>query len=248
MNPALRLDGVSRTFGGLRALHNVSLELEDGARLAIIGPNGAGKTTLFNVISGELLPTAGRIEALGRDITRLPPHKRTAVGVGRTYQLTNLFPHLTVMENLLLGVAGLDRARYAALRPLRAFPHLFERAEALLRPLGLWDVRHATTSSLSYGEQRQLEVALALATRPRILLLDEPTAGLSSAETQSVLGVVRALPREITILLIEHDMAVVFGVCDRIVVLHHGDVVADGTSEEVRRDARVQRIYLGAPT
>ncbi|MGQ0572138.1 MAG: ABC transporter ATP-binding protein [Armatimonadota bacterium] len=247
MTPALRLDGVARTFGGLRAVHHVSLEVPAGERLAIIGPNGAGKTTLFNLISGELPPTAGRIYAFGHDLTHLPPHRRTAIGLGRTYQLTNLFPRLTVMENMLLAAQGLERTKYVIWRPLRAFPHLFERARDLLVPLGLWKVRDVLVASLSYGDQRQLEIALALATRPRLLLLDEPTAGLSPAETQDVLEIVRGLPRGITILLIEHDMAVVFGVCERIVVLHHGEVVAAGTPEEIRRDIRVQEIYLGVP-
>lgn len=247
MTAALSLLHVSKAFGGLQAVREVSLDVAAGTRVAIIGPNGAGKTTLFNLISGELLPSAGHIAAFGVNITRLPPHRRTALGLGRTYQITNLFPRLTVLENLLLGVAGLDRAKASVLKPLRAYPHLFERARDLLVPLGLWKVRDVVVASLSYGDQRQLEIALALATRPRLLLLDEPTAGLSSAETQDVLEIVRGLPREITILLIEHDMAVVFGVCERIVVLHHGEVVAAGTPEEIRRDVRVQEIYLGVP-
>ncbi|MDR7484586.1 MAG: ABC transporter ATP-binding protein [Armatimonadota bacterium] len=246
MSAVLRLRQVSRAFGGLQAVSRVSLDVEAGARLAIIGPNGAGKTTLFNLISGELMPTGGRIFALERDITRLPPHRRTALGLGRTYQLTNLFPHLTVLENMLLAVQALERTRYALLRPMRSFPHLYDRAEGLLGPLGLWDTRDVPVGSLSYGEQRQLELGLALAARPRILLLDEPTAGLSPAETQAVLRVIRGLPREITILLIEHDMTVVFGVCEHIVVLHQGQVVASGTPEAVRRDPTVRQIYLGA--
>jgi len=242
---ALRLQHVSCDFGGLQAVHDVSLEVPSGMRLAIIGPNGAGKTTLFNLISGELLPTAGRIEAFGTDITRLQPYRRTAIGLGRTYQLTNLFPRLTVLENMLLAVQALERTKYVALRTLRAYPYLFERARDLLAPLGLWEVRSVPVAELSYGDQRELEIALALGTRPRVLLLDEPTAGLAPGETQGVLGLIRDLPRTITILLIEHDMAVVFGVCERIVVLDHGEVVATGTPDEIARDPRVQQIYLG---
>jgi branched-chain amino acid transport system ATP-binding protein len=245
MTPALRVQGLSRRFGGLEAVSAVNLEVAAGTRTAIIGPNGAGKTTLFHLISGELPPTSGQIWAFGRDITRMSAHRRAAAGLGRTYQLTTLFPNLTVLENILLGVLALERTRYVALRPLRTFTRLYDRAQELLEPLDLWAVRDATVARLSYGEQRQLEIALALATRPRLLLLDEPTAGLSPAETQRVLGIVRELPREITVLLIEHDMAVVFGTCERIVVLQQGEVVADGTPDEVAGDRRVQEIYLG---
>lgn len=248
MTSALRVDRVSRVFGGLQAVRDVSFDVEPGARLAIIGPNGAGKTTLFNLISGELPCTGGRIVAFERDITRLQAHRRAAAGLGRTYQLTNLFPRLTVLENLLLAAQALQRVRYVALRPIRIYAQLYERARTLLEPLGLWEVRDVPVAELSYGDQRQLEIALALATQPRILLLDEPTAGLSPAETQHVLRIIRGLPREITILLIEHDMAVVFGVCERIVVLHQGEVVAAGAPDAVARDARVQEIYLGVRT
>jgi branched-chain amino acid transport system ATP-binding protein len=175
----------------------------------------------------------------------MPAHRRTGMGLGRTYQLTTLFPKLTVLESILIGVQAIERTRYVALRPLRAFTRLYDRARALLEPLDLWTVRDTIVAQLSYGEQRQLEIALALATRPRLLLLDEPTAGLSPAETERVLGIVRELPREITILLIEHDMAVVFGTCERIVVLHQGEIVADGAPDEVAGNRRVQEIYLG---
>jgi branched-chain amino acid transport system ATP-binding protein len=245
MTTALRLEGVSRFFGGLGAVQNVTFDVETGARLAIIGPNGAGKTTLFNLISGELLPTAGHIYAFGRDVTHLAPHRRTALGLGRTYQITNLFPRLSVLENIVLAVQALERTKYVALKPQRAYAHLYERGRGLLDPLGLWDVRDVSVVSLSYGEQRALEIAMALAARPRLLLLDEPTAGLAHAETQTVQRIIRDLPREITILLIEHDMAVVFGVCERIMVLNYGEVVTAGSAENVAQDARVRQIYLG---
>lgn len=245
MTPLLRLDRVACHFGGLRAVNDVSMVVEPGLRAAIIGPNGAGKTTLFNIISGELLPTSGRIFLQGRDVTWMAPHRRVALGLGRTYQITNLFPRLTVLENILIAIQALEPTRYAVLRPLRGFAHLLDRAQDLLDPLGLWGVRDVTVSNLSYGDQRALEIGLALATRPCILLLDEPTAGLSPAETQEVLRIIRELPQSFTILLIEHDMAVVFGVCQRIVVLHNGEVIADGPPEHIRRDARVREIYLG---
>jgi len=243
---ALSLGAVGRAFGGLHALRDVSFDVEAGSRVAVIGPNGAGKTTLFNLISGETLPTTGRIQMFGRDITRMLPNRRTALGLGRTYQVTNLLPRLSVLDNSLLAVAGLERAKFALLRPMRQFVHLHARAEALLSPLGLWDLRHTAVSELSYGDQRQLEIAMALASAPRVLLLDEPTAGLAAAETRALMQIVRALPPEITILLIEHDMAVVFGTCERIIVLHAGEVVADGTPDVIRDDRRVREIYLGA--
>jgi branched-chain amino acid transport system ATP-binding protein len=242
MTPALRLDRVSRFFGGLGAVQNVTLDVEVGARLAIIGPNGAGKTTLFNVISGELLPTSGRIFAFGNDVTQLAPHRRTALGLGRTYQLTNLFPRLSVLENIVLAIQAMETTKYSAFRPQRAYPHLYHRARVLLDPLDLWDVRDVSVASLSYGEQRALEIAMALGTRPRLLLLDEPTAGLAHAETQTVQRIIRDLPREITILLIEHDMSVVFGVCERILVLNYGEVVTAGPAETVAQDTRVREI------
>jgi branched-chain amino acid transport system ATP-binding protein len=243
---ALSLQAVGRAFGGLQAVRDVSFDVEPGARMAVIGPNGAGKTTLFNLITGETLPTSGRIRIFGRDVTRLPPNRRAALGLGRTYQVTNLLPRLTVLDNMLLASAGLERTKFSVLRPMRAFRHLHARAETLLSPLGLWEVRDATVSELSYGDQRQLEIALALASSPQILLLDEPTAGLAAAETRALMEIVRSLPREITILLIEHDMSVVFGTCGRIMVLHSGEVVADGTPEAIRDDDRVREIYLGA--
>jgi branched-chain amino acid transport system ATP-binding protein len=248
MTAAIEVTGLTRSFGGLHAVRDVTFGVAPGERLAIIGPNGAGKTTLFNLISGELAPSAGRIVAFGADMTRLAPHRRTAAGLGRTYQLTRLFPRLTVLENTLLGVCALEPVRYDPVRPLRGHRDLRVRAQALLEPLGLWTVRDAAVEALSYGEQRQVEIALALATRPRALLLDEPTAGLSPAETRRVLDIIRGLPREIAVLLIEHDMAVVFGTCERILVLHQGGVVADGPAETVARDPRVQALYLGAPT
>jgi branched-chain amino acid transport system ATP-binding protein len=230
----------------LQAVRDVSFEVEPGARVAVIGPNGAGKTTLFHLISGELLPTSGHIDVFGHDVTRLPAHRRAALGLGRTYQVTNLFARLSVLENLLIAAAGLDRAKYSVFRPLSGYAHLHTKAEGLLRPLGLWEARDDTVASLSYGDQRQLEIALALAASPRLLLLDEPTAGLSAAETGGLLRIVRDLPRDLTVLLIEHDMAVVFGTCERIIVLDHGEMIADGAPDAIRHDARVREIYLGA--
>jgi branched-chain amino acid transport system ATP-binding protein len=242
---ALAVAGLTHDFGGLRALDGVTLEVATGERRVILGPNGAGKTTLFNAVTGLLRPTVGRIQLLGRDVARLPPHRRARLGLGRTFQITTLFPRLTVLESVLLAVQGADPARFALHRPLGTYRHLFHRAEALLEEWGLRGRRDAAVHLLSYGEQRQLELILALAGRPRVLLLDEPTAGLSPAETASVVELVRRLPQEVTVLLIEHDMDVALELAERVTVLHHGRVVADGPTAAVRRDPRVAEIYLG---
>jgi branched-chain amino acid transport system ATP-binding protein len=242
---ALSVRALSHDFGGLRALHHVDLDVEPGERMVILGPNGAGKTTLFNLVTGLLRPTAGRIHLFERDITRLAPHRRARLGLGRTFQITTLFPKLTVLESVLLAVQGADGARFALHRPATAFPHLRERAHALLAEWSLTDRRHVPTRLLSYGEQRQVELILALAARPTVLLLDEPTAGLSPAETASVVAMIRRFPPDVTILLIEHDMDVALELASRVTVLFQGQVLAQGTRDEIRRDARVAEIYLG---
>ncbi|MDR7544511.1 MAG: ABC transporter ATP-binding protein [Armatimonadota bacterium] len=241
----LELAELSRHFGGLRAVDSVNLTVAAGERRAIIGPNGAGKTTLFNLISGELTPTSGRILLFGQDVTRLPPYRRAALGLGRTYQIMNLFPGLTVLENVLLAVQGLRAMKNSVHRAVDAYPELFAMAQNLLERVEMWEKRHLSIGSLSYGEQRQVELLLALAGHPRLLLLDEPTAGLAPAEARLVTQFVRALDPATTVLLIEHDMDVAFEVADRVTVLHFGQVLADGPKEEIRRDPEVQRIYLG---
>ncbi len=242
---ALAVDGLSHDFGGLRALDGVSLAVGIGERRVILGPNGAGKTTLFNLITGLLAPAAGRIRLFEHDVTSLAPFRRARLGLGRTFQVTTLFPRLTVLESVLLAVQGADRARFALLRSRSAYRHLDERAEALLEAWGLTDRRHVPTRELSYGEQRQVELLLALAGRPRALLLDEPTAGLAAAETAAVVDMIRRFPPDITVLLIEHDMDVALTLADRITVLHQGRVLAEGTREAIRADPHVSRIYLG---
>ena len=242
---ALAVDGLTRDFGGLRALHQVTLAIEPGERRVILGPNGAGKTTLFNVITGLLAPTAGRIRLFDRDVTRLAPHARAQLGLGRTFQITTLFPKLSVIDNVLLAVQGADPARFAIFRPRASYPHLRERAERLLGEWELLDRRDVPARSLSYGEQRQIELILALAPQPRVLLLDEPTAGLSPAETGSVAAMIGRFPRDVTILLIEHDMDVALELADRVTVLHQGVVLAEGTTAEIKKDTRVTEIYLG---
>ncbi len=243
--PALVLSDVSKAFEGLRAVDGVSLEVASGERRAIIGPNGAGKTTLFSLISGETQPTSGRITLFGRDVTRLPPHRRAALGLARTYQITNLFPRLTALENCLLAVQGLMPTKFHLHRALSRYPALFDRARRVLDAVGLLDKADETVRNLSHGAQRQLEIALALAGKPRLLLLDEPTAGLSPAESHMMTALLKTLDPAITLLVIEHDMDVAFQLTDRIMVLHHGKVLADGLAHEVKANPVVQEIYLG---
>jgi branched-chain amino acid transport system ATP-binding protein len=244
---ALAVDRLAHQFGGLRALDDVSLQVAAGERLVILGPNGAGKTTLFNLVTGLLRPTAGRIRLFEQDVTALAPYRRARLGLGRTFQITTLFPRLTVLDNVLLAVQGADGARFTLHRPLASFPRIYAQAESLLATWGLTDRRDVPAQRLSYGEQRQVELLLALAGSPRVLLLDEPTAGLSPAETASVAAMVRRFPRDLTLLLIEHDMDVALELADRVVVLHQGRVLAEGDRDEIRRDARVAEIYLGEP-
>jgi branched-chain amino acid transport system ATP-binding protein len=244
---ALAVDRLAHQFGGLRALDDVSMQVAAGERLVILGPNGAGKTTLFNLVTGLLRPTAGRIRLFEQDITALAPYRRARLGLGRTFQITTLFPRLTVLDNVLLAVQGADGARFTLHRPLESFPHFYAQADRLLATWGLTDRSDVPAQRLSYGEQRQVELLLALAGSPRVLLLDEPTAGLSPAETASVAAMVRRFPRDLTLLLIEHDMDVALELADRVVVLHQGRVLAEGDRDQIRRDARVAEIYLGEP-
>jgi branched-chain amino acid transport system ATP-binding protein len=244
--PALSLSDLSKIFGGLRAVDRVALSVNPGERRALIGPNGAGKTTLFNLISGDLQPTGGRITLFGRDVTTLPPNRRAALGVARTYQITNLFPSLTVLENLLLAVQALQRTKLMLLRPISAYPELYARARDMLDAVGLGSKEGEVVKNLSHGEQRQMEIAMALAGRPRLLLLDEPAAGLSPAESRMMIALLKRLDAGITLIVIEHDMDVAFALTDRVTVLHNGCVIADGTGDEVRANPLVREIYLGS--
>jgi len=243
--PCLRLDRVSRHFGGLKAVDEVSLTVLSGSRRAVIGPNGAGKTTLFNVISGELPPTSGTLFLSGADVTALSPHQRAALGVSRTFQITRLFPDLTVMENALLACVALDRRRFMWFRSLSSHTDLVDHATSLLDRFELSSLSHTRARHLSYGDQRRLEVALSVAGRPRLLLLDEPMAGLSTPERVSMRTLLATLDPAIAILLIEHDMDMAFAFAERVTVLHQGRVLAEGSRDEVSANELVQQIYLG---
>ncbi len=243
---ALLLENVSKDFGGLRAVDNVSLRVEPGERRAIIGPNGAGKTTLFNLITGELPLTGGRILLFGQDITHTPPHQRIGLGLGRTYQITNIFPGLTVEENVLLAAQGLSGIKFALHRGIPRNGQVRDKALRALEGLQLIEVKDVPAEDLSHGEQRQLELALALAGNPRVLLLDEPAAGLSAGERVLMADLIRSLPRDLTIVLIEHDMDLAMGLVERVTCLHFGRVIAEGEPDHIRENEMVQEIYLGA--
>ncbi len=243
---ALNLTDVSKLFGGLRAVDSVALSVAPGERRALIGPNGAGKTTLFNLISGDLPSSGGQIDLFGRDVTRLPPHRRAALGMARTYQITNLFPKLTVEENLLLAVQALERTKFMLLRPITSYRHLYARAQVALESMGLGGKAGEVVKNLSHGEQRQMEIAMALAGRPRLLLLDEPAAGLSPGESRMMTALLKKLDGAITLIVIEHDMDVAFALTDRVTVLHNGKVIADGSRDEVKANPLVREIYLGS--
>lgn len=239
----LSVERLTKTFGGIVALDDVSLSIPAGERRCLIGPNGAGKTTLFNIITGALPPDRGRVVLFGEDATRLSIQERTRLGLGRTYQVTNLFLALTVEENLFLATGGGIPVR--VLRSWRSDGGRLALAHEVAGLIGLGDRLCARVDALGHGEQRQLEIGVALATRPRLLMLDEPVAGLAPAERQRMVQFLGGLGRSVTLLLVEHDMDVVLGLADRITVLHNGRVIADGTPEAVRADARVQEVYMG---
>ena len=244
-HPALQLAGLGKSFGGLQALRGIDLELQPGERHAIIGPNGAGKTTLFNVVTGLLSASSGRVLLFGQDVTGWPTQRRTALGLARTFQITSLFPKLTVLDNVLMAVNGLRATKFVAWRFLSSYREVYDKGRALLDAAGFLDRQDVEVRRLSHGEQRQLEIVLGLASDPRILLLDEPAAGLSSGESQEMARFLGRLDRRIAILLIEHDMEVVFDVADRVTVLHFGEVLETGAAEAIRQSPRVREIYLG---
>ena len=242
---ALSVKGLCKNFGGLQVLQDVSFYVEKGERLAIIGPNGAGKTTLLNTISGELAPSAGSIYIFGQDISNESIHSRVHLGLARSYQLNRLFPNLTVLDNVLLALQGTRWSRFQMFRPNAAYVNLFTKAKALLNSTDLWGKRESLIKNLSYGEQRQIEIILGLASEPKLLLLDEPTAGLSIAESNVFTNNLCNLTRDITVVFIAHDMDIVFGLADRIIVLYFGKIIAQGMPKEIQTDTRVKEIYLG---
>jgi branched-chain amino acid transport system ATP-binding protein len=242
---ALAVTGLMKSFGGLHVTRDVNLIVAPGERRLIIGPNGAGKTTLFNMIAGELAPDAGRIALFGQDITRSPCRRRAHLGLARTYQIITLFPRDTIRRNVELALLGLSGLRWNPLVALDRQRHLADRAHESLARVGLSHLAGRPLAETSYGERRRVEIAMALAQNPKVLLLDEPFAGLSIDERRDVRQLLAAIPRDVTIVMIEHDMDVALDFADRITLLHFGAVIVEGSRAEVVADPRTREVYLG---
>jgi len=240
----LELRGVTVRFGGLTAIRDVSLRVPARQRLAIIGPNGAGKTTLFRTIAGEQLPTHGRVRLFGRDVSRWSPNRRARAGLGRTYQVTNVFMGLTVVENIAVAAQAVRPGRLRSWWPLRVTGDLGDRVDWTLQQVALTRQRDQLAGHLSHGEQRQLELAIALAGSPRLLLLDEPAAGLAASERVLMRHLITSLPDTIALILIEHDMSLALDLVERVLCMDNGEPIAEGTPEEIRAHERVQAVYL----
>jgi len=240
----LRTTGVSKSFGKFLALNSITAEFERGVITSIIGPNGAGKSTYFNLLSGAFPPSEGKVEFEGRDVTNVAQHEFAHMGIAKSFQITNVFPQLSTRENVRVALQALV-SRYDIWRPRAKLPGLAEKADALLSQVGLWHCRDRVAKTLAHGEQRALEIGMALASNPRLLLLDEPTAGMSPEETRVMMDLIVKLAKERTVILVEHKMKLVMGISDRVLVLHHGELLADGTPTEVRQDQQVKRVYLG---
>jgi branched-chain amino acid transport system ATP-binding protein len=243
--PLLLIEGLTKHFGGIIASDNISLDVLSGELHAVIGPNGAGKTTLIGQLTGEIAPNAGRIRFSGSDITPLPVYRRSALGLARSFQITSLFLDFTALDNVALAVQAHSGHSFRFWRDARSEVELREPARAALARVGLADRADAIVRRMSHGEHRQLEIAMALATRPRLLLLDEPMAGMGPEESARMVGTLRELKQELSILLIEHDMEAVFALADRISVLVYGRVIATGSPEEIRSNPEVRQAYLG---
>ncbi len=236
---------LSKSFGALSVVRGVSLHIPSGERHAIIGPNGAGKTTLFNLISGELFADTGTIHVGDIDVTRLPPERRAGIGLSRSFQRNSCFPDMTVAENIAAAVVLAERLNWRIVPSLRRFRNVHARVEVIADSVGIRDWLEVPARLLSYGTQRQLEVGLSLAGKPRVLLLDEPTAGMSPDETKRIQALIAGFSRDLTVVIIEHDMDVVFGLADRVTVLDAGAILMQGTPREIRDSAAVQARYLG---
>jgi branched-chain amino acid transport system ATP-binding protein len=246
MGDALRLAGLSKSFGGVPAVRGVSLTVAEGERRLLLGPNGAGKTTLFNLVTGDIPADSGNICLFDRDISHMRPDRRVHLGLARTYQVITLFPRNTLVHNIELALLGLSPLRWSPVALLSRRPELRERALAVLDRVGLRRAADRPLSGTAYGEQRRVEIAMALAQEPRVLLLDEPFAGLSQEERRDVQHQLAAIPRRVTMVMIEHDLDVALSFAERITVLHQGQIIVEGSRAEVVADTRVQEVYLGA--
>src|SRR4051794_2306545 len=242
---ALSIRGLKKAFGGLRVTRGLNLNVEPGERRLIIGPNGAGKTTLFNLITGELSVDDGTISLFGQELTSVPSRRRPHLGLSRTYQIITLFPHDTLLRNVMLSLLGLDPLRWNPLKRFDAQRHIVDKARSALAQVGLGAIAERPLSETSYGERRRVEIAMALAQNPKVLLLDEPYAGLSIDERGDVQKLLNAIPRDVTIVMIEHNMDVALDFADRISVMHFGEIIVEGTRAEVVADPRTKEVYLG---
>jgi branched-chain amino acid transport system ATP-binding protein len=244
-SPVLHVQGLCKSFGALRVIDDISIQVEAGERRLLLGPNGAGKTTLFNLITGDLAPTAGSIRLFGQEVSALPVAQRVAFGIARTYQIITLFPHDSLLHNVKLALLGRSPKRWSLFKRFDKLPHFTDQAMAVLERVGLVRLAHAPLAQTSYGEKRRLEIALALAQDPKLLLLDEPLAGLSAAERMEVQQLLAGLPRSIAILMIEHDMDVALQFAEKISLLHYGKLIVEGSRSEVAAHPRTKEVYLG---
>jgi branched-chain amino acid transport system ATP-binding protein len=240
----LKTEGVGRQFGAFTALQDVSIEFPSGELTAIIGPNGAGKSTFFNVISGAITASTGKVWFEGREITRLKQHEYARNGIAKSFQITNVFKQLSAHENVRVAAQAMH-SRFDIWRPRAAITELSDAADVLLNRVGLSAVRHKPAADLAHGQQRALEIAMALAAKPKLLLMDEPTAGMSPEETTVMMDLITSLAAERTVILVEHKMKLVMSICRRLIVLHQGQLLAQGSPEEIRSNSEVKRVYLG---
>ena len=241
----LRLENVSKQIGGLQILHKISLAFKEGERWGIIGPNGSGKTTLLNVISGVLRPSEGKVYLFGKEVNNRPMHAFVHMGLARTFQLNTLFLPLTVLDNALFALKGTKPFRYGMFRPLDSYGGLFTEAKDVLLRWGLWEKRELPVKSLSYGDQRCLELILGLVSNPKVVLLDEPTAGLSAQEIGIFKNVIQEMQSRFTVIIVEHNLDVIFELAQDFIVLDHGEIIAKGSKESIKTDRRVREVYLG---
>ena len=244
LTPIVEVENVSKRFGHFVALNKVTARFEPGKLSAIIGPNGAGKSTFFNVLSGAFPPSEGRLKFKGRDITGLAQHEFARIGIAKSFQITNVFKQLSAHENVRVAVQ-MRHSRYELLKPRAAMSEMRDRAQALLQRVGLGALSQRPASDLAHGQQRALEVAMALAAEPELLLMDEPTAGMSPEETLVMMDLITALAAERSVILVEHKMKLVMGICQRLLVLHHGEFLAEGTPDDIKNNDDVRRVYLG---
>jgi branched-chain amino acid transport system ATP-binding protein len=245
MMEVMKVRNIGKSFGGLMVLQDVSFSLKAGERVALIGPNGAGKTTLINILSGLLHPTSGSITLLGQDITKLPPYDRVALGLARSFQISSLFPALSLFSNVLMALYGVQKSRYQMIRCFTSYQDNNQRVQELLENIDLWDKKDMPVSELSHGEKRRLEIILSVSSQPKVLLLDEPNAGLSSDETSRLIQMVENFAMGTTTLVVAHDLDFIYRLCERVMVLYYGEIIADGSCQEIQNNQKVGSIYLG---